>query len=44
MYSYIGKSIFNDHLGSSTVLCYIQNRVYIQNGVIKKVYYKEVQV
>ena len=31
-YMYIGKSVSNDHLGSSTDLCYIQNRV-ITNSV-----------
>ena len=27
MYSYIAKSVFIDHLGSSNDQCYIQNRV-----------------
>ena len=35
MYSNIGKSVLNDHLGSSTDPCYIQNRV-IMNRVIKR--------
>ena len=35
MFSYIGKSVPNDHLGSSTDPCYIQNRV-IMNRVIKR--------
>ena len=35
MYSYIGKSVLNGHLGSSTDPCYIQNRV-ITNRVIKR--------
>ena len=35
MYNYIGKSVLNDHLGSSTDPCYIQNRV-IMNRVIKR--------
>ena len=35
MYSYIGHSVLNDHLGSSTDPCYIQNRV-ITNRVIKR--------
>ena len=34
MYSLIGKSVLNDHLGSNTDPCYIQNRV-ITNRVIK---------
>ena len=34
-YSYIAKSVLNDHLGSSTDPCYIQNRV-ISNRVIKR--------
>ena len=35
MYSYIAKSVFDDHLGSSNEPCYIQNRV-ITNHVIKR--------
>ena len=35
MYSYIAKSLFDDHLGSSNEPCYIQNRV-ITNRVIKR--------
>ena len=35
MYSNIGNSGLNDYLGSSTVPCYIQNRV-ITNRVIKR--------
>ena len=35
MYSYIAKSVLNDHLGSSNDPCYIQNRV-ITNRVIKR--------
>ena len=35
MYSYIAKSVFDDHLGSSNELCYIQNCV-IMNRVIKR--------
>ena len=35
MYSYIGKSVLNDHLGSNTEPCYIQNHV-ITNRVIKR--------
>ena len=35
MYSYIAKSVFDDHLGSSNDPCYIQNRV-ITNRVIKR--------
>ena len=35
MYSYIAKSVFNDHLGSSNDPFYIQNRV-ITNRVIKR--------
>ena len=35
MHSKIGKSVLNDHLGSSTDPCYIQNRV-ITNRVIKR--------
>ena len=35
MYSYIGKSVLNDHLGSNTDPCYIQNHV-ITNRVIKR--------
>ena len=35
MYSYIAKSVFDDHLGSSNEPCYIQNRV-ITNCVIKR--------
>ena len=27
MHSYIGKSVQNDHLGSSSDLCYIQNHL-----------------
>ena len=34
MYSYIRKSALNDHLGSSTDPCYIQNHV-MMNRVIK---------
>ena len=34
MYSYIAKSVFNNHLGSSNDGCYIQNHV-ITNHVIK---------
>ena len=34
-YMYIGKSVLNDHLGSSTDPCYIQSRV-ITNRVIKR--------
>ena len=33
--SFIGKSVFDDHLGSNNDMCYIQNRV-ITNCVIKK--------
>ena len=36
MYSYIGKSVFNDHLRSSNDLCYNQNRI-IKNSVINRV-------
>ena len=35
MYSYIAKSVLNDHLGSSNDPCYIQNRV-ITDRVIKR--------
>ena len=35
MYSYIAKSVFDDHFGSSNEPCYIQNRV-ITNRVIKR--------
>ena len=35
MYSLIGKSVLNDHLGSNTDPCYIQNCV-IMNHVIKR--------
>ena len=35
MYSYAGKSVSSDHLGSSTDLCYIKNCV-IMNHVIKR--------
>ena len=35
MYMYIGKSAYNDHLGSSRDLCYIQNCA-ILNRVIKR--------
>ena len=35
MYSYLAKSVFNDHLGSSNDLCYIQKHV-IMNPVIKR--------
>ena len=35
MYSFIGKKVFKDHLGSSTDPCCIQTRV-ITNGVIKR--------
>ena len=35
MYSYIAKSVLNDHLGSSNDPCCIQNRV-IMNRVIKR--------
>ena len=35
VYSYIGKSVLNDYLGSSTYLCYIQNHVKM-NCVIKR--------
>ena len=44
MYSKIGKSVLNDHLGSNIDPCYIQNRV-IMNRVIKrlKVYNFQVQ-
>ena len=35
MYSDIGKEVKNDHLGSNTDPCYIQNRV-ITNRVIKR--------
>ena len=35
MYSYIAKTVFDDHLGSNIDLCYIQNRVII-NRVIKR--------
>ena len=35
MYIYIAKTVFDDHLGSNTDPCYIQNRV-IMNLVIKR--------
>ena len=35
MYSYIGKSALNDHMGSSTDMFFIQNHV-IMNHVIKR--------
>ena len=35
MYSYIAKSVFDEHLGSSNDPCYIQNCV-IMNRVIKR--------
>ena len=35
MYSYMEKSVLNNHLGSRTDLCYIQNRV-ITNRVRKR--------
>ena len=35
MYSFIAKSVFNDHLGSSNDPCYVQNLV-IMNPVIKR--------
>ena len=35
MFSYIAKSVSNDHLGSTNDPCYIQNRV-ITNRVIKR--------
>ena len=35
MYSYIRKSVLNDHLGSNTVPCFIRNCV-ITNRVIKR--------
>ena len=35
MYSYIVKSVFIDHLGSSNDPCYIQNHV-IMDRVIKR--------
>ena len=38
MYSYIGKSIFIDYLGSNTDPCYIENVLY------QSINYKEVQV
>ena len=35
MYRFVGKSVLNDNLGSSSDPCYIQNRV-IMNCVIKR--------
>ena len=35
MYCYTGKSVSNDHLGSNTDSCYIQNSV-IMTCVIKR--------
>ena len=35
MYSYIAKSVFDEHLGSSNEPCYIRNRV-TTNRVIKR--------
>ena len=50
MYRFIGKSVLNDNLGSSTDPCYIQNRV-IMNRVIKRLrciivfsYYRPLQI
>ena len=33
MYSYIAKSLFNDHLGSINDPCYIKNRVIMNHGI-----------